>query len=79
VSTRRSKRKRSRAKHRREKMRQFSRALAKGGEYSVLVLGLLGCLAGTLVTFFADDTAYAVLLLLLGLFVGAALWKREAA
>ena len=79
MSTRRPKRKRSRAKYRREKMRQFSRALAKGGEYSVLVLGLLGCLAGTLVTFFADDTAYAVLLLLLGLFVGAALWKREAA
>ena len=60
-------------------MRQFSREFAKGGEYSVLVLGLLGCLAGTLVTFFADDTADAVLLLLLGLFVGAALWKREAA
>jgi di/tricarboxylate transporter len=79
VSTRRFKRKRSRAKHRREKMRQFSREFAKGGEYSVLVLGLLGCLAGTLVTFFADDTAYAILLLLLGLFVGAALWKREAA
>ena len=79
MSTRRSKRKRSRTKHRREKMRQFSREFAKGGEYSVLVLGLLGCLAGTLVTFFADDTAYAILLLLLGLFVGAALWKREAA
>ena len=79
MSTRRSKRKRSRAKHRREKMREFSREFAKGGEYSVLFLGLLGCLAGTLVTFFADDTAYAVLLLLLGLFVGAALWKREAA
>jgi hypothetical protein len=69
----------SRVKHRREKMRQFSRGFTKGGEYSVLVFGLLGCLAGTLVTFFADDTAYAGMLVLLGLFVGAALWKREAA
>ena len=42
-------------------------------------LGLMGCLAGALVMFFASDTAYAVLLLLLGLFVGAAFWKREAA
>jgi hypothetical protein len=79
VSTRRSKRKRSRTKHRREKMREFSREFAKGGEWSVPFLGLMGCLAGALVMFFAGDTAYAVLWLLLGLFVGAALWKREAA
>jgi uncharacterized membrane protein HdeD (DUF308 family) len=78
VSTRRSKRKRSRTKHRREKMREFSREVAKGGEWSVLFLGLMGCLAGAMVMFLAGDTAYAVLLLLLGLFVGVALWKREA-
>jgi len=42
-------------------------------------LGLIGCLAGALVMFLAGDTAYAVSLLLLGLFMGAALWKREAA
>lgn len=53
------------------------RALAKGGERSVLFLGLVGCLAGALITFFTGDTAYAVLLLLLGLVMGAALWKRE--
>jgi hypothetical protein len=79
VSTRRSKRKRSRTKRRREKMREFSREFAKRGEWRVPFLGLMGCLAGALVMFVAGDTAYAVLLLLLGLFVGAALWKREAA
>ena len=41
-------------------------------------LGLMGCLAGALVRC-AGDTAYVVRLLLLGLFMGAALWKREAA
>ena len=60
-------------------MKEFSHEFAKGGEWSVPFLGLMGCLAGALVMFFAGDTAYAVLLLLLGLFVGAALWKREAA
>jgi hypothetical protein len=30
-----------------------------------------------LITFVSGDTTYAVLLLLLGLVVGAALWKRE--
>ena len=60
-------------------MREFSREFAKGGEYSVLVLGLMGCLAGALVMFLAGDTTYAVLLLLLGLLVGATLWKWEAA
>lgn len=78
MSTRRSKRKRSRTKHRREKMREVSREFAKGGEWSVLFLGLMGCLAGAMVMFLAGDTAYVVLLLLLGLFVGVALWKREA-
>jgi len=78
VSTRRSKGKRSRTKHRREKMREVSREFAKGGEWSVLFLGLMGCLAGAMVMFLAGDTAYVVLLLLLGLFVGVALWKREA-
>ena len=58
-------------------MKEFLRALAKGGERSVLVLGLVGCFAGALITFFTGDTAYAVLLLLLGLVMGAALWKRE--
>lgn len=61
----------------RERMKEFLRALAKGGERSVLFLGLVGCLAGALITFFTGDTAYAVLLLLLGLVMGAALWKRE--
>ena len=61
----------------RERMKEFLRALAKGGAWSVLFLGLVGCLAGALITFFTGDTAYAVLLLLLGLVMGAALWKRE--
>ena len=47
------------------------------GERSVLFLGLVGCLAGALITFVSGDTTYAVLLLLLGLVMGAALWKRE--
>jgi uncharacterized membrane protein HdeD (DUF308 family) len=59
-------------------MRECSHEFAKGGEWSVPFLGLMGCLAGALVMF-AGDTAYVVLLLLLGLFMGAALWKREAA
>jgi uncharacterized membrane protein HdeD (DUF308 family) len=77
VSTRRSRRKRSRARHVRERMKEFLRALAKGGEWSVLFLGLVGCLAGALITFVSGDTTYAVLLLLLGLIMGAALWKQE--
>jgi len=58
-------------------MKEFLRALVKGGEWSVLFLGLVGCLAGALITFVSGDTTYAVLLLLLGLVMGAALWKRE--
>jgi hypothetical protein len=60
-------------------MREFSRELVRGGEWSVLFLVLLGCLAGALVTFLTGRTVYSVLLLLLALLVGAALWKREAA
>jgi hypothetical protein len=78
VSTRRSKRRRSRARHRREKKRAFSHELVKGGEWSVLFLGIMGCLAGVLVTFLAGELVYAGVLLLVGLFLGAALWKREA-
>ena len=77
MSTRRSRRKRNQARRVRERMKEFLRTLAKGGERSVLFLGLVGCLAGALITFFTGDTAYAVLLLLLGLVMGAALWKRE--
>jgi uncharacterized membrane protein YccC len=58
-------------------MKEFLRTLAKGGERSVLFLGLVGCLAGALITFFTGDTEYALLLLLIGLVMGAALWKRE--
>jgi len=58
-------------------MKEFLRAFAKGGEGTVLFLGLVGCLVGALITFFTGDTAYAVLLLLLGLVMGAALWKQE--
>ena len=76
MSTRRSRRKRSRARHVRERMKEFLCALVKGGEWSVLFLGLVGCLAGALITFVSGDTTYAVLLLLLGLVMGAALWKR---
>ena len=79
MSTRRSKRQRSRT-NTDGRVREFSREFAKGGAWSVPFLGLTGCLAGALVMLFvAGDTAYAVLLLLLGLCVGAALWKREAA
>ena len=70
MSTRRSRRKRSRARHGRERMKEFLRALVKGGEWSVLFLGLVGCLAGALITFVSGDTTYAVLLLLLGLVIG---------
>jgi uncharacterized membrane protein HdeD (DUF308 family) len=59
-------------------MRDSSHEFAKGGEWSVPFLGLMGCLAGALVMC-AGDTAYVVLLLLLALFMEAALWKREAA
>jgi hypothetical protein len=77
VSTRRSRRKRNQARRVRERMKEFLHALAKGGERRVLVLGLVGCLAGALITFFTGDTEYALLLLLIGLVMGAALWKRE--
>ena len=77
MSTRRSRRKRNQARRVRERMKEFLRAFAKGGEGSVLFLGLVGCLAGALITFVSGDTTYAVLLLLLGLVMGAALWKRE--
>jgi len=50
-------RKRSQARHGRERMKQFLRALAKWGEWSVLFLGLVGCLAGALITFVSGDTA----------------------
>jgi membrane protein YqaA with SNARE-associated domain len=79
VSNRRSRRKRIRARQRREKMKGFSREFAKGGEWSILFLGLIGSLSGVVVTFLAGRTEYAVVLLLVALFVGAALWKREAA
>jgi hypothetical protein len=68
-----------RARHRREKMKEFSREFAKGGVWCPLFLTLLGCLSGVVVTFLAGRIAYAVVLLLVALFVGAALWTREAA
>ncbi len=76
---RRSMRRRSQARHRGERMKEFSRALARGGVWSVLFLLLIGSLAGALVMFLAGHIAYAVLLVLLGLVVGTALWKRETA
>jgi len=79
VSNRRARRRRIRARHRREKMKERSRELAKGGEWSVLFFGLIGSLAAVMVAFLADRIAYAVVFLLLALFVGAMLWKRETA
>ena len=76
MSTRRSRRKRSRARHVREGEGVLT-CVSQRGEWSVLFLGLVGCLAGALITFVSADTTYAVLLLLLGLVIGAALWKRE--
>ena len=54
-------------------MRAFSHELVKGGEWSVLFLGIMGCLAGVLVTFLAGELVYAGVLLLVGLFLGATL------
>ncbi len=79
MSGRRSRRRRSQARHRIQRMKEFSQVLVRGGVWSVLFLLLIGSLAGALVMFLAGHIVYAVLLLLLGMVVGTALLKRERA
>jgi membrane protein YqaA with SNARE-associated domain len=79
VGSRQSRRRRGQARRNQEKMKEFAHSLARGAEWSVLVLGLMVSLVGVLVTVLAGEDLYAVLFLLFSLFVGAALWKRETA
>ncbi len=80
-SRRLSRRDRAQAKNRQEnqeKLKEFMYVSARGAEWAVLFFGLMVSLVAALVTFLAGETVYAVLLLLFGLLVGAALLKRSA-
>ena len=79
VGSRRSMRKRSQARRKREKLKEFAHASARGAEWSVLFFGLLVSLVGVLVTILAGEVLYAILFFFISLLVGVALWKREAA
>ena len=78
VRGRRSRRKRSRARKNRDKLKEFVTASGRGAEWIMLFLGSMVSLAAALVAFLAGAIVYAVLFFLFGLFVGAALLKRES-
>ena len=61
-----------------EKLKEFAYASARGAGWSMLFFGLMASLVTALVTFLLGETVYAALALLFGLFVGAALLKRES-
>jgi hypothetical protein len=76
-----SRRDRSRARSRqqkREKLKEFAYASARGVQWTALFFGLMVSLVTALVAFLTGETVYAVLALLFGLLVGAALLKRES-
>ena len=72
VGHRRSMRKKSQARRKREKLKELAHASAKEGEWNVLFFGLL-------VTVLAGEILYVILFFLISLFVGIVLCKREAA
>ena len=61
-----------------EKLKELAHASARGAWWSVLFFGLMVSLVTTLVAFLLGETAYAVLALVFGLVVGAALLKWES-
>jgi hypothetical protein len=76
-----SRRDRTRARSRqvkREKLKEFAYASARGAEWTALFFGLMVSLVTVLVAFLAGETVYAVVALLFGLLVGATLLKRES-
>ena len=76
-----SRRDRARARSRQEKqekLKDLAHASARGAWWSVLFFGLMVSLVTTLVAFLLGETAYAVLALVFGLVVGAALLKWES-
>jgi Flp pilus assembly protein TadB len=76
-----SRRDRTRAtsrKEKREKLKEFTYASVRGAEWSVLYFGVMISLVIALVTFLTGETMYAIVALLFGLLVGAALLKRES-
>jgi Flp pilus assembly protein TadB len=76
-----SRRDRTRArsrKEKREKLKEFAYASARGAEWTVLFLGLMVSLVTALVAFLTGETMYAIVALLFGLLVGAALLKWES-
>ena len=76
-----SRRDRTRAtsrKEKREKLKEFTYASARGAEWTVLYFGVMISLVIALVTFLTGETMYAIVALLFGLLVGAALLKRES-
>ena len=76
--TRARSRKEKREKLKGEKLKEFAYASARGAEWSALFLGLMVSLVTALVAFLTGETMYAVVALLFGLLVGAALLKRES-
>jgi hypothetical protein len=76
-----SRRDRTRARSRqvkREKLKEFAYASTRGAEWTALFFGLMVSLVTVLVAFLMGKTVYALLALLCGLLVGAALLKRES-
>jgi uncharacterized membrane protein (DUF441 family) len=76
-----SRRDRTRARSRqekKEKLKEFAYASARGVQWSALFFGFMVSLVTALVAFLTGETGYAVLALLFGLLVGAALLKRES-
>jgi len=62
-----------------EKLKELAYSSARGAWWSVLFFGLMVSLVTTFVTFLMGETVYAVLALVFGLVVGAALLKWESA
>jgi membrane protein YqaA with SNARE-associated domain len=78
TGVRQSMRKKSQARRRREKLKEVAHESARGAEWFVLFFGLLVALVGVLVSALKGEVVFAVLFFLFSLFVGAALWKRQA-
>jgi hypothetical protein len=77
TGVRKSLRKKSQARRRREKLKEVAYESARGAEWFLLFFGLLVSLVGALVTLLKGELLYTALFLLFSLFVGAALWKRQ--
>lgn len=78
TGVRQSMRKKSKARRRREKLKEVARESVRGAEWSVLFFGFLLALVGVLVSVLKGDLVFTVVFFLFSAFVGAALWKRQA-